>query len=669
MTDRPGIGDAWYVTARDPATAERTARLRELAAPPDWLVRIFRPTPAPIPWEAAGRAAIALTAPAALGLATGHVAPGLIGSIGALCATNADRGGPYRLRAFRVGFAVLFGATGFLIGGLAHGRGVVTLVALVAVGVVSALLSAIGAVTSTASLQLIVFASVGSGLSLGLPVWLPPGAFLAGGTWALALTLTGLLYKPRTPVRLTVSEVYRTLAGMLAAVGQPWVEQARQELTTALNNAYDTMLAARSRSGGRDPEFRRLMALLNEATPAIEASLLLVRESRQLPREVPRAVAAIADAVLGSGPPPRLPELESRGLETGEPGVYAGLSALRAGLEPVTALLAGRDVGGGYGPPHRPRQSERFREVWTRMISGPETLQWAARLGLCIAVAEAVPFVVPIDRSYWVVLTVAIVLKPDFGSVFARALQRAIGTVVGVLLGAMVLAGIPWTPVHLVFVAVFAAMLPIGLRRNFAIFSAFLTPVIILLIGLTGPGDWQLVLSRLVDTLVGCAIVLTVGYLIWPGTSQPRVGEHFADTVDDVSGYLRRAFTHDPKGRAMRRRRAYRSLSDLRTVFQQALTEPPPASRQAAAWWPAIVALERVTDAIAAAIIHTGGPGSGPSEEGAEQLAQAMDDLAEAVRRGRAPASLPLPEEEALAGITAEVHTARSVFTGPRVKG
>src|SRR5229473_8552008 len=33
--------------------------------------------------------------------------------------------------------------------------------------------------------------------------------------------------------------------------------------------------------------------------------------------------------------------------------------------------------------------------------------------------------------AYWVPLTVAIVLKPDYGSVFARALQRGIGTVVG----------------------------------------------------------------------------------------------------------------------------------------------------------------------------------------------------------------------------------------------
>jgi uncharacterized membrane protein YccC len=53
------------------------------------------------------------------------------------------------------------------------------------------------------------------------------------------------------------------------------------------------------------------------------------------------------------------------------------------------------------------------------------------RLMACMGVAGLVSEVLPLQRSYWVPLTVAIVLKPDYGSVFARALQRGIGTVVG----------------------------------------------------------------------------------------------------------------------------------------------------------------------------------------------------------------------------------------------
>ena len=54
--------------------------------------------------------------------------------------------------------------------------------------------------------------------------------------------------------------------------------------------------------------------------------------------------------------------------------------------------------------------------------------------------AGLVSEVLPLQRSYWVPLTVAIVFKPDYGSVFARALQRGIGTVVGAVAGAVLLA-------------------------------------------------------------------------------------------------------------------------------------------------------------------------------------------------------------------------------------
>jgi uncharacterized membrane protein YccC len=53
----------------------------------------------------------------------------------------------------------------------------------------------------------------------------------------------------------------------------------------------------------------------------------------------------------------------------------------------------------------------------------------------CMGVAGVVSEVLPLQRSYWVPLTVAIVLKPDYGSVFARAVQRGIGTMVGAVVG------------------------------------------------------------------------------------------------------------------------------------------------------------------------------------------------------------------------------------------
>ena len=100
--------------------------------------------------------------------------------------------------------------------------------------------------------------------------------------------------------------------------------------------------------------------------------------------------------------------------------------------------------------------------------------------------------VLPLQRSYWVTLTVAIVLKPDLGSVFARAVQRGLGTIVGVLLGAAILAVVPYGWLLLVPAAVLAALLPYGRIRNYGLMLTFLTPLIVLLLDLPAQpaGSW-----------------------------------------------------------------------------------------------------------------------------------------------------------------------------------
>lgn len=64
---------------------ERTARLREAVVPgrlaeamPDWLTQAVRPKPAPVPWGAMIRAALAVCVPLSVGIVTGRREPWLV---------------------------------------------------------------------------------------------------------------------------------------------------------------------------------------------------------------------------------------------------------------------------------------------------------------------------------------------------------------------------------------------------------------------------------------------------------------------------------------------------------------------------------------------------------------------------------------------------------------
>lgn len=304
------------------------------------------------------------------------------------------------------------------------------------------------------------------------------------------------------------------------------------------------------------------------------------------------------------------------------------------------------------------------------LASGPLTWIAALRLTLCVAIAEVVGLLVPLERSYWLTLTVGIVLKPDFGSVFGRAVLRGIGTVVGVGIGAAVLVagGRGWILVALI--AIFAGGVAVGKVRNYGILSAFVTPLIILQMDLANTASWDVVVARLVDTALGCVIVLVFGYLLWPGSRRPQVGGRLADGLDAVAKYVEYALVEASSGdarlaRSRARRGAYRALADLRTAFQQVVVEPSANGRQAVAWWPVIAAQERVADAVTEVGVTIGRGVAPPSPSDVELLTTAIEELAASIREQRTPESVPLPDSEQLAGVVDQLESAFDAVRGP----
>ena len=166
---------------------------------------------------------------------------------------------------------------------------------------------------------------------------------------------------------------------------------------------------------------------------------------------------------------------------------------------------------------------------------------------VCMGVAGVVSEVLPLQRSYWVPLTVAIVLKPDYGSVFARALQRGIGTVVGAVAGAVLLVLVHGTWLLIPF-GILAALLPFGRSRNYGLLATFLTPLVVVLIDLLGPGGWRLAEDRLIDTLIGCAIVLLIGFAPWPMSWYSHLPRQYAQAALDVCRYLEEVLGTGPAG-------------------------------------------------------------------------------------------------------------------------
>lgn len=293
--------------------------------------------------------------------------------------------------------------------------------------------------------------------------------------------------------------------------------------------------------------------------------------------------------------------------------------------------------------------------------------RYGIRLALCIGLGQVLVSTVEVPRSYWVALTITFVMKPDYGSVFSRALLRALGTVVGLVVAATVLTLVPrgWWDVPVLMVL--AALIPALTPRGYGYQTAAITPVILMLSDILNHQGTGLVVPRLVDSLVGCGIALVAGYLLWPESWHARVGDRLADAVADTAGYVELAFgdAADPSARARSRRRLYRDLSSIRTEFQRALTEPPPNGRRAAAWMPLVVAVERIVDATTAARVRVRQGAAEPSAVEISTIAGQLRELSEGLRETdvlvAVRADLCGPEDSVLEPVRQEVAAARAI--------
>jgi uncharacterized membrane protein YccC len=218
--------------------------------------------------------------------------------------------------------------------------------------------------------------------------------------------------------------------------------------------------------------------------------------------------------------------------------------------------------------------------------------------------------------------------------------------------------------------AVLAALLPFGRSRNYGLLATFLTPLVVVLI----------------DTLIGCAIVLLIGFAPWPMSWYSHLPRQYARAALDVCRYLEEALgpgagvpgadaprgdgprEAGPPARSRMRRSTYRTLADLRAEFQRTMSEPPSISRRATAWWPAVVALEQVMDAGTATALAVS-RGAQVSPSGVRQLSDALRAVSEAAATGSALAETPaLPDDETLRPVTDAVRALLGVLgTGERL--
>jgi hypothetical protein len=165
-----------------------------------------------------------------------------------------------------------------------------------------------------------------------------------------------------------------------------------------------------------------------------------------------------------------------------------------------------------------------------RVARTSDAVRTGVRLALCMGIATAT--VVALhepDHSYWLPLTVAVVVRPEYGSVFVRTVNRVVGTIIGATFAALVLLLLPGSWPIAISASVAIGFAVLSAPKLYALSVIGITASALLSASIGTP-DPVFPLVRLLDTLLGCTIAIVFGYLIWPRRRRSLVSGGLEET-------------------------------------------------------------------------------------------------------------------------------------------
>ena len=179
----------------------------------------------------------------------------------------------------------------------------------------------------------------------------------------------------------------------------------------------------------------------------------------------------------------------------------------------------------------------------TRWWHTPWTVT-AVRTGTGATAAGLTAAALGLSSPYWAASTaVSVQLGTDARATRARALQRAVGTALGVLVaGALVWADLP-VAVEVLIVAVLQLAVELLIAHQYVLAVACITPLVLLLVHIGAPGlsGAHLVGERLAETGIGVVLALAVGLSLLPRTAGRRLPGAVRATTEAARAAVRTA--------------------------------------------------------------------------------------------------------------------------------
>ncbi|MHC8469508.1 FUSC family membrane protein [Plesiomonas shigelloides] len=554
------------------------------------------------------RQTLIVAIPVLTALALGNVMYGLLLFLSVPCCTVAGLDAPqqhYLRRVITV--AAIFASASLFVGGLLQlglPEPLILLLLALVYGVVREI--------SSQNTKLMPACLAAGILTLALlkifPFWQAAGVFLIGVAWFGLFTFCWIHLWKFVPLRDTLNKSYRALADYLDSKYQVLVNatdpeqaslvllQKQQNLMELLSQSSQLLnqLDAQSWPGGQ-----KMLRLYQTALDLQEHITSSLNQPQRVHDEI---CACQAQAVILGNVSMMVQRLRA----IADSILYADRLAdfdMQAGLNDLQRLQTQHPdsevlhfCAYHFGQVARLLQTLRptyERELCPRIPDSPlltalknylnwnaSSLRMAARSGVTLAIGAQIGALLSLPRSYWVLLTIVLVMQSGYNATKVRIQHRAYGTLLGLVLGTgVLLLNLPqaWL-LGFMFIGTLIGFSLVHNHYGWAV--VLLTVMVVCLLQLLTHNSAAFLVARMEDTLLGCVLAFLSTTLLWPQWQSTRLLQYANALLDSVGEHMHRLIhmlerqSISAAELSLSRIKVNQAQMDLHNSYAQALQEP-----------------------------------------------------------------------------------------------
>lgn len=204
----------------------------------------------------------------------------------------------------------------------------------------------------------------------------------------------------------------------------------------------------------------------------------------------------------------------------------------------------------------------------------------ATRLTITILVGLIISNIFNLLNGYWILLTIVVIMRPGFGLTKQRSFERVIGTVLGGLLAFGLLYVIDNVTV-IAYITVITMIIGYWFSHtDYKVGVTFITMYVVLIYGILTPNFMDLLIFRVIDTLIGALLAFGANYLLWPSWEFLNINTHLSKSLQANREYVKEiTLYYNEKGEVtlpykIARKYAFIEIGNLMASFQRMIQEP-----------------------------------------------------------------------------------------------